>query len=222
MEIHLDRIKPEEQYKLVMGLVVPRPIGWVSTVDKAGNHNVAPYSFFNLMSGVPGVVVLGVNHRPGGPKDTYSNIEDTGEFVCNVVSAGLAEAMNLSSLESTSDIDEFDLTGLTAVPSVKVKAPRVKEAPAHLECRLQQLVSITELVRHTLVADVPMLVVIRQPNSGVLELPRWLDSMRVVVAQNPLAIWFMQGQRVTNAMRDVPCDRHPPRFNLDPVAAALV
>lgn len=143
MEIHLDRIKPEEQYKLVMGLVVPRPIGWVSTADKAGNHNVAPYSFFNLMSGVPGIVVLGINHRPGGPKDTYSNVEDTGEFVCNVVSAGLAEAMNLSSLESPSEIDEFDLTGLTPVPSLKVKAPRVKEAPAHLECRLQQMVSIT-------------------------------------------------------------------------------
>ncbi len=144
MEIHLDRIKQEEQYKLVMGLVVPRPIGFVSTADKAGNFNVAPYSFFNLMSGVPGVVVLGVNHRPGGPKDSYANIEETGEFVLNVVSRSIAQAMNLSSLECPADIDEFEITGLTPVPSVKVKAPRVKEAPAHMECRLQQFVSITE------------------------------------------------------------------------------
>lgn len=82
--------------------------------------------------------------------------------------------------------------------------------------------SIPELVGHTLVADVPMLVVIRQPRTRVLELPGRLHSMSIVVAQNPLTVWLMQGQRVTNAMRDVRCDHHPPRFDLDPVAIALI
>ena len=143
MEIYLDRIKVEERYKVFMGLVVPRPIAFVSTRSADGRFNAAPFSFFNIMCGNPATIVIGINHRENGRKDTYTHIEETGEFVVNVVSGAIAEAMNQCSLESSSDIDEFDLSGLTPVPSVLVKAPRVKEAPAHLECKLSQLVSIS-------------------------------------------------------------------------------
>jgi len=143
MEIYLDKVKAEERYKVLMGLVVPRPIAFVSTRARDGSVNVAPFSFFNIMCVDPPTIVVGVNHRPSGRKDTYRNIEETGEFVINIVSGGIAEAMNRCSLESPSDIDEFDLSGLTPVPSAVVKAPRVKEAPAHLECKLNQLVSIS-------------------------------------------------------------------------------
>lgn len=145
MEIYLDRIKTEERYKVFMGLVVPRPIAFVSTRGPDGRFNAAPFSFFNIMCGNPATIVIGINHRPGGKKDTYLNVEATGEFVVNVVSGRIAEAMNRCSAESPSDIDEFDLSGLTPAPSVMVGAPRVKEAPAHLECKLSQLVSISEV-----------------------------------------------------------------------------
>jgi len=143
MEIDFDKTEPEMLYKVMMGLVVPRPIAFVSTRSTDGRFNVAPFSFYNIMSVDPAVLVVGINDRSNGPKDTVANIDASGEFVVNVVSGAIAEAMNLCSLECETDINEFDLSGLTPVPSVKVKAPRVKEAPASLECKLLQTVSLT-------------------------------------------------------------------------------
>ncbi|MES3000865.1 MAG: flavin reductase family protein [Pseudomonadota bacterium] len=142
MEIHLAAITDRERSKVLTGLVVPRPIAFVSTRSPEGRFNAAPFSFFNLMSVSPPIVVIGVNRRPGGNKDTYTNIQATGEFVVNIVSAELGHAMNQSSLESPPEIDEFEVAGLTAVPSLVVGAPRVGEAPAHLECRLNQWVNV--------------------------------------------------------------------------------
>ena len=112
-------------------LVAPRPIGWISTISKAGVLNLAPYSFFNAISDRPPMVMF----SSMGRKDSLTNIEETGEFVCSIVSSELRDAMNMSSAFVNSDVDEFKLAGLGAVASTFVKPPRVAEAPAALECR---------------------------------------------------------------------------------------
>jgi flavin reductase (DIM6/NTAB) family NADH-FMN oxidoreductase RutF len=117
--------------------VAPRPIAWVSSMDLDGVLNLAPYSFFNAIADQPPTIVFAPNGpRPGGgTKDTLSNIEKTNEFVVNLCSYELREAMNESSAHVDPEVDEFALAGLTPAPSVHVKVPRVKEAPASLECR---------------------------------------------------------------------------------------
>ena len=112
-------------------LVTPRPIGWISTLSKTGVLNLAPYSFFNAISDRPPMVMF----SSIGRKDTLINIEETGEFVCSIVSQELRDAMNMSSAAVNSGIDEFKLAGVTPADSFYVKPPRVAEAPAALECR---------------------------------------------------------------------------------------
>jgi flavin reductase (DIM6/NTAB) family NADH-FMN oxidoreductase RutF len=119
-------------------LVTPRPIGWISSVGRDGTRNLAPYSFFNLVASKPPIVVFG----SAFVKDTQRNIEETGEFVCNVANWELREAVNASSVESPPDVDEFDFTGLEAAESRLVRAPRVKRAMAALECKYVQTVPL--------------------------------------------------------------------------------
>ena len=117
-------------------LIVPRPIGWISTLDREGNVNLAPYSFFNAISYDPCIVMFSSSGLVDDPKKhSRRNAEETGEFVCNIVSAELTDAMNSTSAHVARGIDEMALAGLSPSPSKTVKAPRVLEAPAHLECR---------------------------------------------------------------------------------------
>lgn len=111
-------------------LVAPRPIGWISTVSKAGVFNLAPYSFFNAISEKPHYVMFG----SAGRKDTVINIEETGEFVCSLSTYDLRSHMNLTSAPVPYGVDEFPIGGLTAAASHAVMPPRVKESPAALEC----------------------------------------------------------------------------------------
>lgn len=113
-------------------LIVPRPIGWVSTVSKAGVANIAPYSFFNAMGEKPHYVVF----SSAGLKDSLQNINETGEFVCSLANWDLRFEMNTTSATVPYGVDEFPLAGLTAAPCKLVKPPRVKEAPAAFECKL--------------------------------------------------------------------------------------
>jgi len=129
-------------YHLVTSTVIPRPIGWASTVDKSGAHNLAPFSFFNAVSGDPPILMISVGRREGRAKDNLSNITATGEFVLNIVSEAVAQQMNLTSGNYGPDVDEFALSGLTPLPSVKVKAPRVAEASVTMECVLTQTVPL--------------------------------------------------------------------------------
>jgi flavin reductase (DIM6/NTAB) family NADH-FMN oxidoreductase RutF len=122
----------------VKALVSPRPIGWVSTLSKSGVRNLAPYSFFNMVAAEPPVVVL----SSGFVKDTQRNIEETGEFVCNLADWDLREHMNDSSAQAPPDVDEFDLVGLESADSRFVRPPRLKRAKAALECRYVQTVSL--------------------------------------------------------------------------------
>jgi flavin reductase (DIM6/NTAB) family NADH-FMN oxidoreductase RutF len=122
--------------------VVPRPIAWVSTVDAAGVANLAPFSYFMAITDSPPTIAFACSPRGAGKKDTLRNVEALGEFVVNIVDDDRAEQMNLTSGDYPAEVDEFALTKLTAAPSVKVKAPRVGEAPINMECRLVRVLPV--------------------------------------------------------------------------------
>ena len=138
--------RPEEGHGLPRNpfnaLVLPRPIGWVSTVDASGCVNLAPYSFFNAVAYTPPQVMFSGtgNHAFGGLKDSIKNAIETGEFVVNMATWALREAMNASAVSAPPTVDEFEYAGLHKVPSERVKPPRVAESPAHLECVVTQSV----------------------------------------------------------------------------------
>ena len=126
----------------MIGLIVPRPIAFVSTVGNGGAFNVAPFSYFNAITNRPPLVGISINLRAGEPKDTLRNIQETGDFVVNVVSEPLLERVVRTSGDWPRDVDEFQLTGLTPVKSDLVKSPRVGESPASLECRLFRVIEL--------------------------------------------------------------------------------
>jgi flavin reductase (DIM6/NTAB) family NADH-FMN oxidoreductase RutF len=119
-------------------LVAPRPIGWISSLSKDGVPNLAPYSFFNLLAASPAIVGFSSGMR----KDTQTNIEETGEFVYNFASVDLVDAVNTSSSPVPSDMNEFELAGMTPIASILVKPPRVAEAHAHFECEYIQTIEL--------------------------------------------------------------------------------
>lgn len=131
-------------YKLMIGMVVPRPIAFVSSIDERGTRNLAPFSYFMACSADPPVVCFVSAYRSGPlpAKDTLTNILATKEFVVNIVSEEFAEKMNLTSADVAPEIDEFALSGLTPLASELVKPPRVAESHAQMECRLRQTLPI--------------------------------------------------------------------------------
>jgi len=129
-------------YKLLISSVVPRPIAWVSSYDPAGVPNVAPFSYFMAITDSPPTIAFSCSPRAGIKKDTLRNVEAMSEYVVNIVDDDRAEQMNLTSGDYAPDVDEFALTKLTAVPGVKVKAPRVAEAPISMECKLVRILPV--------------------------------------------------------------------------------
>lgn len=127
-------------YKLTTGLVVPRPIGWIGSLSAHGVPNLAPYSFFNAVSGDPPTFVF----SPGrsSRKDTLDNVRVVGEFTINIVSVEVMEAMNASSASFDADVDEFAACGLTAVASTSIRPPMVAECKANIECVVTQIVDV--------------------------------------------------------------------------------
>lgn len=127
-------------------LVAPRPIGWISTLDAAGRANLAPFSFFNAVADEPPMVIYSSTGtkpgRAGERKDTAANIRETGEFVCNIVSHALRDAMNATSAGLAAGEDEFATAGLERAESRVVRSPRVAAAPAALECRLWRMIEL--------------------------------------------------------------------------------
>lgn len=132
-------------YKLMIGIIVPRPIAFVSTMSADGVRNLAPFSFFTAVSANPPVIAFApmVRGSDGQQKDTLRNIEETREFVVNIVSEEFAEQMNLCSGEYPPEVDEFELSALTPVASDLVKPPRVAESKAQMECRVVQVVHVS-------------------------------------------------------------------------------
>ena len=138
--------QPRQMYKLLTGMIVPRPVALVSTMDKQGVANLAPFSFFCGVGSNPPSVLFCPSLRPGAtagtvePKDTLRNVEETGEFVINVVSETISAAANASAATAPPKVDEFVLSGLTPVASVVVRPPRVAESPAQMECKVLQVI----------------------------------------------------------------------------------
>ena len=142
-----DGLKPPPfKHTVYNALVIPRPIGWISTVSAEGVVNLAPFSFFNSVSGDPPCVIYCPNgqHPDGGPKDSLVNVEATGEFVYNMCTAELAEVMNATSAHMPRDVDEMAAVGLEAAPCVKVRPPRVKASPIVLECTYLETVKLPQ------------------------------------------------------------------------------
>ena len=144
-------INPQEHphrdiYRLLTSAVVPRPIAWVSTVNSAGQPNLAPYSFFNAVCSNPPTVLFcaGIRRSEPAGKDSYNNVQATGEFVINFVTDELAEAMNVTAVEVPPEVNEFERAGLTAAPGNTVRVPHVAETPVYFECKLREIVTISE------------------------------------------------------------------------------
>ena len=134
----------KENYKLMIGSILPRPIAFVSTISKDGINNLAPFSFFNGITSNPPTICFSPARKrsDGSKKDTLVNIEDTKEFVVNVVTEDIVKQMNDTSEEHPSEVSEFDVSGLTPVPSRIVAPPRVQESPVSFECKLMQVIEI--------------------------------------------------------------------------------
>jgi flavin reductase (DIM6/NTAB) family NADH-FMN oxidoreductase RutF len=138
MKLRMDEASTRQAYNLLIGLVAPRPIAWITTMNEEGRLNAAPFSAYNYLCTDPPIVGIGVTDRPTGgfiPKDTARNIRRTGEFVINVVTEDLLQQMNICATDFPSEINELEMAGLTTAPSQVVKVPRIEQAHASLECR---------------------------------------------------------------------------------------
>jgi flavin reductase (DIM6/NTAB) family NADH-FMN oxidoreductase RutF len=136
MQFDFRQLAPRDCYKLLVSVVVPRPIALVTSLSPEGHLNAAPFSFFNVMGGDPPVVVLGVGDRSAGEaKDTAHNIRSAGEFVINIVDEAMAEAMNICAIDFPPDVDELVAAGLSTASSIQVRTPHIAESPVNLECR---------------------------------------------------------------------------------------
>ena len=137
-----DALKSRERYQLLTSLVVPRPIGWISTRSREGTPNLAPFSYFNALSSSPMLVGASIGHRRRGPKDSLVHIRHRGAFCVNVVTERHLESMNVSSGDHPPEVSEFEVAGLEAAEAAEVDAPYVMGCPAVLECRLLKEVEL--------------------------------------------------------------------------------
>jgi len=134
----------KDNYKLMIGSILPRPVAFVSTVSPAGIHNLAPFSFFTGITSDPPTICFSPTRRgtDGMPKDTLLNIKANGEFVINIVTEDIAAQMNDCATEFPPEIDEFEMTGLTPSPASVVAPPLIKESPISFECKKMQIIEI--------------------------------------------------------------------------------
>jgi flavin reductase (DIM6/NTAB) family NADH-FMN oxidoreductase RutF len=139
-------IPQKDLHQFLLGTVSPRPIAFVSTIDENGNKNLAPYSFFNAFSSNPPIVVFSSNRRgtDNTTKDTLHNVRATGECVINAVNYAIVRQMAVASVDFPTGVSEFEKTGLTPIPSDLVKAYRVAESPAHMECKVKEIIPLGE------------------------------------------------------------------------------
>ena len=145
MEFDPAALSAREAYRLMISCIIPRPIAFVTTLSREGVTNLAPFSFFNGVSSDPPVVSIAVaTKRDGSKKDTWRNIEETGEYVINVVVPELMDAVIIGARELPHNVSELDLAGVPTLPSVQVKPPRLAGSPINLECTLLKIVEVEE------------------------------------------------------------------------------
>lgn len=135
-------LAPNERYKLLCATIVPRPIALVTTLGPDGTVNAAPYSFFNVFSEDPALIVLGLQHKPDhSPKDTTRNIARSGQFVVNLVDEALAKGMNVCAIDFPPDVSEVEVAGLSLKDGIEIPVPHIAQAPFALECRREVLLA---------------------------------------------------------------------------------
>lgn len=149
-------LSERDLYKLLVNTVLPRPIALVTTVDAAGAANAAPFSFFNVFSHAPPLVVLGVEGRsaPASLKDTMRNIRETGGFVVNLVDRAMVEAVQVCAIDFPAGVSEIDAAGLVAAASTAVRAPRIAASPVQFECRETVSLALGTRQRHLVVGEI--------------------------------------------------------------------
>ncbi len=136
--VHFDfaALTERERYKLLIGTVIPRPIAFITTLSKDGQRNAGPFSFFNVLTHDPAIVAIGIeNYADMRMKDTSRNIRETEEFTVHIVDDALVKQMEICAIKFGPEVDELAEAGLTTVPGLNVRSPRILEAPAALECR---------------------------------------------------------------------------------------
>ena len=145
MDLILEDLSVQDRYKFLSAVVIPRPVAFVTTKDQDGLYNAAPFSFFNVFSEDPAIVVLGIGAKPNGrTKDTLKNIRDAKQFVVNMVDKSIIGAMHIASAEIPSDESEIDYAGITLADSRTINVQRIAEAPVSLECELFQIIELTD------------------------------------------------------------------------------
>ena len=145
MQYAVSDVNHHDRYKLLISFVLPRPIAWVTSIGPDGVVNAAPFSFFNVFAEDPPLVMFAVNKRPDGRlKDTWLNIQRTGEFVVNLTDEPLAQAMHDSSGDFPPNVGEPDYLGLKTAPSVDIKPPRLADAPWAMECTTWQVINVKD------------------------------------------------------------------------------
>jgi flavin reductase (DIM6/NTAB) family NADH-FMN oxidoreductase RutF len=151
-----DGLNHDAIYKLMTGVVVPRPIAWVTTISAEGVVNLAPFSAFTFLSVNPPMVGFNVSKKPGGRKDTARNIHGNGEFVVNIADEALMETLHASGGEFPPDVSEVEVFKLLTEPSATVGVPRLAAAPISLECRLEQVATFGRSTSEFMVGEVTM------------------------------------------------------------------
>ena len=136
MQFDPNKLEHTAVYKLLTGSVIPRPIGWISSISENGSNNLAPFSYFNAVGDDPPHVMFSTGRGNNTNKDTLNNVLATKQFVVNMVTEELVEQMNATAQSVAHDVDEFELAGVTPIASLKVKPMRVKESPIQFECEL--------------------------------------------------------------------------------------
>ena len=149
----IDALDAKRVYKLLASTVVPRPIAWTVTKDACGRVNAAPFSFFNYFDGVPPVICIGMRNGAEGEKDSLANIRETGDFVVNLVTTELIDAMNVTAVPFPRGTEELHEASLHTVACRKIDLPRIAESPVALECKLWQVVDLGP-ANHLVIAHV--------------------------------------------------------------------
>ena len=191
-----------DRYKLLSGLIVPRPIGWIATRRADGTFNLAPFSFFNVVSTAPPTVLFSGSAHSDRPKDSITLAEESGEFTVNIVSEEVAQAMTVTAGSFGPDDDEFAIAGLTAVAGRVVAAPMVAESPANLECRVTKVLDVGEGLTRIVVGRVVALHV----EDSVLDGTR-IDARRLRAVGRMSGNTYITTDQLFEMVRPLPPER---------------
>lgn len=190
MKIFPKEIPTKDLHQYLLGSIAPRPIAFVSTMDKDGRINLAPFSFFNVFSARPPIVVFSPAYsgKTGASKNTLDNIKETKECVINVVNYAMVKRMNIASSPYPRGVNEFEKAGFTPIPSDIVKPPRVKESPVQMECKVQQIIELGKEggAGNLIIAE----VLIMHINDDVINENKQIDPRKIDLVSRMNANWY--------------------------------